>query len=59
MKKMGKRAEKTNLSEKSKTACGQCVGENSTGTVIRNNTNVFESSRKNKTQYFVHVVTQT
>jgi hypothetical protein len=46
------------LSEKSKTACGQCVGENSTGTVsrIRNNANIFESSRKNKTQYFVDVV---
>ena len=49
------------MSEKSKTARGQCVGEKSTGSVIhinviRNNANIFETSRKNKTQYFVDVV---
>ena len=49
------------LSENSKTVCGQCVGEKSTGAVIhsnviRSNSNIFESSRKNKTQYFVDVV---
>ena len=41
------------LSEKSKTGCGQCVGEKSTGDVRHINTNIFEESRKNKTQYFV------
>ena len=52
------------LSETSKSVCGQCVGESSTGVkstvihinVIRSNTNIFEVSRKNKTQYFVDVV---
>ena len=49
------------LSEKSKTVFGQCVGEKSTGVVIhinviRSNANIFETSRKNKTQYFVDVV---
>jgi hypothetical protein len=44
------------LSEKSKTARGQCVGEKSTGAVIHSFANIFEASRKNKTQYFVDVV---
>ena len=44
------------LSEKSKTVRGQCVGEKSTGAVIHSNANIFEASRKNKTQYFVDVV---
>jgi hypothetical protein len=32
------------------------VGEKSTGAVIHSFANIFEASRKNKTQYFVDVV---
>ena len=47
------------LSETSKSVCGQCVGESSKGaksTVIRTSVNIFETSRRDKTQYFVDVV---
>ena len=47
------------LSETSKSACGQCVGENSTGGksgVIRSSVNIFEVSRRDKPQFFVDVV---
>ena len=47
------------LSETSKSGCGQCVGENSTGvksTVIHTSVNIFEVSKRDKIQYFVDVV---
>jgi hypothetical protein len=47
------------LSETSKSARGQCVGESSTGaksTVIHTIVNVFEASERDKSQYFVDVV---
>ena len=47
------------LSETSKSVCGQCVGENSTGaksTVIHTSVNIFETSKRDKSQYFVDVV---
>ena len=47
------------LSEKSKSARGQCVGENSTGAksdVIWSSVNIFEESKRDKPQYFVDVV---
>ena len=47
------------LSETSKSTCGQCVGERSTGeksTVIHTSVNIFEVSKRDKTQYFVDVV---
>ncbi len=47
------------MSDNSKPEGGQCVDENSTGgnsLVIRNSANIFESSSKDKPQYFVHVV---
>ncbi len=39
------------LSETSKSVCGQCVGESSTGaksTVIRTSVNIFEVSKRDK-----------
>ena len=47
------------LSETSKSVCGQCVGERSTGvkpTVIHTSVNIFETSKRDKPQYFVDVV---
>ena len=47
------------LSETSKSVCGQCVGESSTGaksTVIHTSVNIFETSKRDKSQYFVDVV---
>ncbi len=47
------------LSETSKSVCGQCVGERSTGaksTTIRTSVNIFETSKRDKSQYFVDVV---
>ncbi len=48
------------VSEKSKSGGGQCVGENSTGGkssgVIRSSVNIFEVSRRDKSQYCVDVV---
>ena len=47
------------LSETSKSVSGQCVGESSTGvksTVIHTSVNIFESSKRDKPQYFVDVV---
>jgi hypothetical protein len=49
----------TSVSEKFKSADGKCVGENSTGGksgVIRSSGNIFETSRRDKPQYFVDVV---
>ena len=47
------------LSDTSTSACGQCVGESSTGaksTVIGTSVNIFEASKRDKPQYFVDVV---
>ena len=47
------------LSETSKSARGQCVGESSTGVksaVIRTSVNIFETSKRDKSQYFVDKV---
>ena len=47
------------LSETSKSERGQCVGESSTGaksTVVLTSVNIFESSKRDKPQYFVDVV---
>ena len=47
------------LSETSKSVCGQCVDESSTGaksTVIHTSVNIFEESKRDKPQYFVDVV---
>ena len=47
------------VSEKSKSTGGKCVSENSTGGksgVIRSSGNPFETSRRDKPQYFVDVV---
>ncbi len=47
------------LSETTKSDCGQCVGESSTGvksTVIHTSVNIFETSKRDKSQYFVDVV---
>ena len=47
------------LSDTSTSACGQCVGESSTGvksTVIHTSVNIFEVSKRDKSQYFVDVV---
>ena len=47
------------MSETSTSACGQCVGESSTGTkstVIHASVNIFEVSKRDKTQYFVDKV---
>jgi hypothetical protein len=48
------------VSEKSESTGGQCVSENSTGGKssgdIRNNTNIFETSRRDNPQYFVDVL---
>ncbi len=49
-------ADGKSLSETSKSARGQCVGESSTGSrlaVIRTIVNVFEASKRDKPQYFV------
>jgi hypothetical protein len=47
------------LSDTSTSVCGQCVGESSTGvksTVIHTSVNIFETSKRDKPQYFVDVV---
>ena len=47
------------LDSNSKSVRERCVGENSTGAksdVIRNSVNIFEASKRDKTQYFVDVV---
>ena len=49
------------LSETSRSVCGQCVGESSTGaksTVIRTSVNIFEASKQNKgwTKMFTKVI---
>ena len=47
------------LSETSKSVRGQCVGESSTrakSTVIHTSVNIFETSKRDKPQYFVDVV---
>ena len=47
------------LSDTSTSARGQCVGESSTGaksTVIHTSVNIFEVSKRDKSQYFVDVV---
>ncbi len=47
------------LSHTSTSVCGQCVGESSTGvksTVIHTGVNIFETSKRDKPQYFVDVV---
>ena len=47
------------VSEKSKSVGGKCLSENSTGGksgVIRSSGNPFETSRRDKPQYFVDVV---
>ena len=47
------------LSDTSTSVCGQCVGESSTrakSTVIRTSVNIFEVSKRDKSQYFVDVV---
>ena len=44
------------LSDTSTSVCGQCVGESSTGvksTVIHTSVNIFEVSKRDKSQYFV------
>ncbi len=47
------------LSDTSTSTRGQCVGESSTGvksTVIHTSVNIFETSKRDKPQYFVDVV---
>ena len=47
------------LCETSTSACGQCVGESSTGVksnVIHTSVNIFEVSKRDNPQYFVDVV---